>query len=111
MWSRDYVLAARFDQMDRCYGMPMQAFTERRLGWFMSAATMKFRRPLGMGERMIVRCWIDHFVETGCTLGFEIDRKANGKRVFDGQCEYTLVNLSTGRATPLPEDVKAKYSI
>lgn len=107
----DYVLAARFDQMGRCYGMPMQAFADRGLGWFMSAATMRFKRPLGMGDRMVVRCWIERFVETGCTLGFEIDKVATGKRVFDGQCDYTLVNLATGRATPLPEDVKIKYSI
>jgi YbgC/YbaW family acyl-CoA thioester hydrolase len=107
----DYVLAARFEQMERCYGMPMQAFSERGLGWFMSAATMRFRRPLGMGERMIVRCWIERFTEFGCVLAFEIDRKTNGKRVFEGQCDYTLVTLASGRATPLPEDVKAKYSI
>ena len=107
----DYVLAARFEQMDRCYGMPMQAFTERGLGWFMASATMQFKRPLGIGERMIVRCWIERFTETGCVLAFEIDKKSNGKRAFEGRCDYTLVNLATGRGTPLPEDVKARYSI
>src|SRR5262245_40966701 len=69
----DYVLAARFDQMERYYGMPMQAFTDRGLGWFMSSANMHFKRPLGMGDRMIVRCWIDRFTAAGCVLGFEID--------------------------------------
>jgi acyl-CoA thioester hydrolase/thioesterase-3 len=107
----DYVVAARFEQMERCYGMPMEAFTARGLGWFMSSATMHFKRPLGMGERMVVRCWIDRFVETGCTLGFEIDKRTNGKRVFEGQCDYTLVILETGRATPVPEEVKARFSI
>jgi YbgC/YbaW family acyl-CoA thioester hydrolase len=107
----DYVLAARFDQMERCYGMPMQAFSDRGLGWFMASAQMNFKRPLGMGERMIVRCWIEKFTETGCVLAFEIDKKANGKRAFDGTCDYTLVTLATGRATALPEDIKAKYSI
>jgi YbgC/YbaW family acyl-CoA thioester hydrolase len=107
----DYVVAARFEQMERCYGMPMQVFTDRGLGWYMSSATMRFRRPLGMGERMVVRCWIERFTETGCTLGFEIDRQTNGKRVFEGHCEYTLVTLATGRAAPLPDDVRARYSI
>jgi len=107
----DYVVAARFDQMERCYGMPMQVFTDRGLGWFMSAATMRFRRPLGMGERMVVRCWIERFTETGCVLNFEIDKRKSGKRAFDGQCDYTLVTLATGRAVALPEDIKARYSI
>src|ERR1035437_6245644 len=48
----DYVLAARFDQMERCYRMPMQAFAAMGLGWFMSAATIQFKRPLGWGDRM-----------------------------------------------------------
>lgn len=107
----DYVLAARFDQMERCYGMSMHSFTERGLGWFMTAARIQFKRPLGMGDRMIVRCWIERFTETGCVLAFEIDKLPNRKRVFDGTCDYSLVTLATGRATPLPEDIKAKYSI
>ena len=28
----DYVLAARFDQMERCYGLSMQEFARRGLG-------------------------------------------------------------------------------
>jgi acyl-CoA thioester hydrolase/thioesterase-3 len=107
----DYVLAARFDQMERHYGMSMQAFAARGLGWFMTAASIRYKRPLGLGDRMVVRCWIERFSETGCSLSFEIDRLPTGKRVCDGACEYTLVTLATGRATPLPEDVKAKYSI
>ena len=61
----DYVLAARFDQMERCYGMSMQAFSALGLGWFMSAAAIQYRRPLGWGDRMVVRTWIESFGETG----------------------------------------------
>jgi YbgC/YbaW family acyl-CoA thioester hydrolase len=107
----DYVLAARFDQMERCYGMSMQEFGARGLGWFMAAASINFKRPLGLGDRMVVRCWIERFTETGCRLSFEIDKRPNGKRVCDGTCDYTLVTLATGRSTLLPEDVRAKYSI
>lgn len=107
----DYVLAARFEQMERDYGMTMQAFSERGLGWFMHAASIQFKRPLGWGDRFIVRTWIEHFTETGCRVAFEIDKLPLRKRVSDGHCDYTLVTLKDGRATPLPEDVKAKYSI
>ena len=107
----DYVLAARFEQMDRCYGMSMQAFAARGLGWFMSAASINYKRPLGLGDRMMVRCWIESFTATGCRLNFEIDKLPTGKRICDGHCDYVLVTLATGRATPLPDDIKAKYSI
>ncbi len=107
----DYVLAARFDQMERCYKMPMQTFAALGLGWYMSSATIHFRRPLGWGDRMVVRTWIEHFTETGCRVAFEIEKRPTGKRVCDGACDYSLVTLATGRATPLPEEIRAKYSI
>jgi acyl-CoA thioester hydrolase/thioesterase-3 len=105
------VLAARFEQMEKNYGMSMQVFAQRGLGWFMHAAAIQFRRPLGWGDRMIVRCWIESFSETGCRVQFEIEKLPLRKRVCDGHCDYTLVTLANGRATPIPEDVRAKYSI
>jgi YbgC/YbaW family acyl-CoA thioester hydrolase len=107
----DYVLAARFDQMARCYKMPMEEFAARGLGWFMAAASIQYRRPLGMGDRMVVRTWIEAFTEMGCRVSFEIDKLPGGKRSCDGHCDYTLVELASGRGTPLPPDVKVKYSI
>ena len=107
----DYVLAARFEQMEIHYGMSMRAFADRGLGWWMAAATIHYKRPLGWGDRMTVRCWIVHFTDTGCRVAFEIEKNPTGKRVCDGFCDYTLVTLSNGRATAIPEDVRAKYSI
>jgi acyl-CoA thioesterase FadM len=60
---------------------------------------------------MTVRCWIVHFTDTGCRVAFEIEKNPTGKRVCDGFCDYTLVTLANGRATAIPEDVRAKYSI
>jgi acyl-CoA thioester hydrolase/thioesterase-3 len=107
----DYVLAARFEQMERCYGMPMDAFSKRGFGWFMTSATIQFKRPLGMGDRMLVRTWIDCFFESGCRVAFEIEKLPTLKRVCEGSCDYSLVTLATGRASPLPEDIRSKYSI
>lgn len=107
----DYVLAARFEQMDRCYQMSMQEFAKLGLGWFMTSATINFKRPLGWGDRMVVRTWIVHFTDLGCRVAFEIDKLPTGKRSCDGHADYTLVTLATGRATPLPADIKARYSI
>ncbi len=107
----DYMLAARFEQMDTCYGMSMQAFADLGLGWFMTSARIQYKRPLGWGDRMTVRTWIESFTDSGCRVAFEIEKIPTGKRVCDGYCDYSLVSLASGRATPLPEDIKAKYSI
>lgn len=107
----DYVLAARFEQMERCYRLPIAEFAKRGLGWFMAGATVAFKRPLGLGDRMIVRTWIAEFSATGVRVQFEIDRRATGKRACEGHCDYTLVTLATGRATAIPAEIRASYSI
>ena len=107
----DYVLAARFDQMERCYGMGMKAFAALGLGWFVKSATIHYRRALGLGDRMIVRTWIAEFFADGVRVGFEIERADNRKRVCDGHCDYTLVTLAEGRATPIPEAIREKYGV
>lgn len=107
----DYVLAARFEQMERCYHLPIAEFSKRGLGWFMAGATIAFKRPLGLGDRMIVRTWIAEFSATGVRVHFEIDRRETGKRACEGHCDYTLVTLATGRGTAIPAEIRASYSI
>jgi acyl-CoA thioester hydrolase/thioesterase-3 len=109
----DYVLAARYEQMARCYGMSWEEFSQRGLGWYLTATTMHFLRPLGLGDRFIVRTWIEEFLadDAGVRMSFEIDRQETGKHCFNGEAEYKLINLAVNRAIRIPEDIKARYSI
>ena len=107
----DYVLAARFDQMERCYQMPMREFEKRGFGWFMAATQMNFKRPLGLGDRFVVRTWIEKFTLIGVKVQFQIERSADQKLSCDGWFDYVMVSIETARAVRLPEDIRAKYAI
>jgi len=107
----DYVLAARFDQMDLFYEMSMQAFLDRGLGWVVRKSFIEYKRPLKLGDRMIVRTRVEEMFKNGVKVWFEILRLPDRKVTCDGWCDYTLVTLATGRATTLPGDVISKYSI
>ena len=72
---QDYVLAARFDQMKRCYGISMEAFMEKGLGWFVRDFSIEYKRSLGLGDRFKVKTWIQDFFRTGVCVHFEIIRK------------------------------------
>src|SRR3954469_15791722 len=48
----DYVLAARFDQMARCYQFSMDDFTQAGFGWVVRTAHVEFKRPLAI-ERIL----------------------------------------------------------
>jgi acyl-CoA thioester hydrolase/thioesterase-3 len=108
---QDYVLAARYDQMARCYGMAMEEFTARGLGWFVNTCHIEYKRPLKMGDVFRVRTWIKDFRRDGVGIGFEILREPAGKLSCEGWVDYTLVTAATGRATDIPPDVVEKYSV
>ncbi len=107
----DYVLAARYDQMARCYGMPMERFLEAGFGWVVKTAHVQYKRPLGLGDWMIVRTWIEEIVRDGVTVHFQILRKATGKLCADGYFDYTMIRLETGRGETIPEWIREKYAI
>ena len=107
----DYVLAARYDQMTRCYKMGMDEFIARGLGWFVRTAHIEHKRALKVAEWMTVTTWIEEMTAESVRVNFEISRKSNGKIAADGWCVYTLVNLKTARAEPIPNDIAEKYSV
>jgi acyl-CoA thioester hydrolase/thioesterase-3 len=107
----DYVLAARYDQMGRCYGMPMEEFIANGFGWVVRTAYVDYKRPLGLGDRFVVRTWLESFELRGVRVGFEVDRADNGKRCCDGWFDYTMINIETGRAEVIPEWIIEKYSV
>jgi len=107
----DYVLAARYDQMERCYRMAMEEFLKAGYGWVVKTAHIDYKRPLNLGERMIVTTWVDAFQKTGVTVRFEIRKKESGKLSSDGWFDYTMVHLSTGRAAPIPAWIAEKYAV
>ena len=107
----DYVLAARYDQMARCYKMSMEEFATLGLGWFLRASHIEYKRPLKIGDSFIVTTWIDDLSEDTVRVQFQITKKPNNKLSADGYCLYTLVNLQTARAQKIPPEIAAKYSI
>jgi YbgC/YbaW family acyl-CoA thioester hydrolase len=107
----DFVLAARYDQMARCYKMSMEEFLRMGLGWFVRSFHVEYKRPLALGEWMIVTTWVEEMERDSVRVNFEICKKANRKLATEGYGVYTLVNLQTGRAETIPEAVLEKYSI
>ena len=106
----DYVLAARYDQMERCYGFSMDEFIRAGFGWVVRTAHMEFKRPLEI-ERILVRTWIDEIERADVRVRFEIVKQKNAKLSCDGWFLYTMVDLATGRAKPIPHWIAEKYAI
>jgi len=105
----DYVLAARYDQMERCYGMAMEKFMERGFGWVVRTAHVDYKRALKMGDIFIVETGIETINDKGCRVKFNIKNKATGKLCCDGWFDYVMIDMQSGRGLTIPADVMEHY--
>src|SRR5947208_2739834 len=72
----DYVLAARYDQMARCYKMSMEEFLKLGYGWVVRCAHVEYKRPLLLGDWILVRTWVEAILKETVRVQFEIMKKA-----------------------------------
>jgi len=107
----DYVLAARYDQMERCYGMSMEKFLERGFSWVVRASYMEHKRPLRIGDTAAVKTAVTEIRERGVKVTFDITKEADSKIVAKGWLDYAMVSLQSGRPQSIPEDIIKTYSI
>lgn len=107
----DYVLAARYDQMERCYGMSMDDFLAREFSWVVKAAYIEHKRPIRMGETVTVRTRVTEIHTRGVKVAFEILKNDDGKLSARGWLDYVMVHAATGRPAIIPEDILEKYSV
>ncbi len=107
----DYVLAARYDHMARCYGMAMEEFVKLGFAWVIRTAHVDFKRPLRLGERFVVRTWVGEIFADGVRVEFQILKLPANKLVSDGWFDYALIRATTGRSVAIPDWIVARYAI
>src|SRR6478672_8565218 len=107
----DYVLAARYEQMEQYYGMSMEEFLQQGYGWVVKTAYIDYKRPLTLGDVFLVTTGIVEFKETGCRVEFDIKNKKTGKLCCDGWFDYVMIDIQTGRSTKVTAEMINKYSI
>lgn len=106
----DYYLFARYDQMERCYGIPMEKFLENGWTWYVKSCQIEFKRPLVMGETVVVRTWLENFVKSEACVRFQIIKKQTGKTAAEGMVLNTMINIASGRPEIIPAWVIAQYT-
>ena len=80
----DYLLAARYDQMARCYKMSMEEFLKIGFGWYVRTMHVDYKRALTMGEIFVMRTWVEDMTKDSVQVNFEITKKVTGKLASDG---------------------------
>jgi thioesterase-3 len=107
----DYVLAARYEQMEKFYHMPMEEFLTSGFGWVVRTAYVEFKRPLILGDLVKVRTGILTINEKGCRVQFEIENARTKKIASDGWFDYVMIDTSTGKGAKVNDEMIKAYTI
>jgi YbgC/YbaW family acyl-CoA thioester hydrolase len=107
----DYVLAARYDQMETGYGMGMETYMEQGYGWVVKATHINFKRALTLGEYFTVKTCIDTIDERGCRVHFTITSKTTEKINADGWFDFVMIDIKTGKGIKIPQNIMEHYQI
>lgn len=107
----DYVLAARYDQMQKDYKMSMSEFHDLDYNWIVSATYIEYKRALKLGDKVIVKTQIDSVNGAQSKVKFWIVKKDNSKIAADGYLLYTMISKKTGKPVRIPDDIIKKYSV
>ena len=107
----DYIQAARYDQMINCYKMSMEEFMIMGFGFVVKRAELNFKRPLIMGDVMLISTQVREFDGSDIKIDFEIVNKKKEKVCCDGVMLYTMINLKTGRSEKIPTEIQTKFLI
>lgn len=107
----DYVLAARYEQMEECYHMSMEEFLAQGLGWVVKTAYVDYKRALTLGDAFIVETGIVVFEDRGCKVEFKITNKKTAKICCDGWFDYVLIDIKSGRSQKVTPQMIERYSI
>jgi acyl-CoA thioester hydrolase/thioesterase-3 len=105
----DYVLFARYDQMGRCYGMPMEEFIKSGWSWYQKSFHIEFKRAITLADKIIVRTWLDSFSKADVKVGFQMYKKEMMKLAAEGHFVSTMIDVQSGRAIPIPETIIQHY--
>lgn len=108
----DYVLAARYDQMQKDYKMSMPEFHNAGYNWVVSSTHIDYKRALTLNDKVvIVRTQLDSVSGAQCTVNFKIVKKENQKLAAEGYLVYTMIDLKNGKPVRIPDAIVKKYSV
>jgi acyl-CoA thioester hydrolase/thioesterase-3 len=107
----DYVLAARYQQMQQNYKMSMNEFHELQFNWVISTTHIEYKHALKLEDKIIVRTQVDSISGAQCKVNFSIIIREKNITAAEGYIIYTMISLKSGRPVRIPQEIIKRYSI
>jgi len=107
----DYLLAARYDQMQRCYKMSMDEFNKMGLTWVARKYDISYKSGMKLNDTAEVTTWISSIGKVDVIVEFIISSKNTKKIAARGTARFILLDINTKKPVRIPSTIIEKYSI
>ncbi len=97
--------------MKRCYKMSMEEFFKKGYSWATKSTYFEFNKPLHLGDKIIVRTWVEEIKQKSVKVCFQILKKGTEEIAAEGYFIYVLINAKTGKPEIIPQDIIKIYSV
>jgi thioesterase-3 len=82
----------------------------KSLGFVVSAITIEYKRPVGLGEVVEIRSAMAGIEAKRAVMHQEVYNQGTGKLVADARVSFAIIDLNTGRAVPLTDEMRSWFA-
>lgn len=77
--------------------------------WFVRQHTVNYLHPILLGETVQIETWVEEMQNVSCLRKYRFLRKLDGLVYATAETKWGFVNLTTGRLTKIPEELKREF--
>ncbi|HWB59732.1 MAG TPA: thioesterase family protein, partial [Chthoniobacteraceae bacterium] len=85
-------------------GMGLADMTKTKLFPVVVRTEIDYRRPAALGDKLVVKGWLDKFERTRFWVAFQITRPSDGTLIAECRQTMALVQMPEGKPVRLPKD-------
>ena len=88
-----------------------QATADAGATWVIRTHRVEYLRPAFAGEQIIVLTWVSNFRRVQSLRKYRIIRAKDNAVLVEGETDWVLVDATTGRLRPIPQNVLAAFEV
>jgi acyl-CoA thioester hydrolase len=90
-------------------GWTSQRYHEKGYGFIVRAHKIKYRIPALLGEKVIVRTWINNMEKVSSDRRYVILRAIDNKRLAEAETTWVYVNLNSLELEKIPPEIREAF--
>jgi acyl-CoA thioester hydrolase len=92
-------------------GWPMERYFREQASWFVRSHFIEYVRPAVEGDRLWLHTWVAGMGTDRSPRRYLFRRERDGAAVVRAETLWVFVNHRTGRAQPIPDELRRAFPI